>query len=150
MEAATPRTRTSSPPTHSLEVEDLTDYCWRPKCRKEFRRTAGPGRRQGYCSEICRRTAEKELRQVRSRLAHFEDLVRKLRIDVAAYGKHEGDETGHEPTSGSFGARQTAENAVRRAAGALAFASPDESAVRELRMLYDAVAPVILADSIPD
>jgi hypothetical protein len=147
MEAATPRTRTSNRPGHSVEVEDLTDYCWRPKCRKEFRRTVGPGRPQGYCSEICRRTAEKELRQARSRLAHFEDLVRKLRIDVAAFGKHEDDEAGYELASASFEARQTAENAVRRAAGALAFANPDEPAARELQMFYEAVAPVILSDS---
>jgi hypothetical protein len=146
VEAATPRTHSSNSPRRAPEVEDLTDYCWHPKCRKEFRRTPGPGRRQVYCSEMCRRAAEKELRQVRSRLKHFEDLVQRLRIDVAAYGRPDADEADHGMVSLPFEARQVAENAVRRAAGALAFASPDEPAVRELRMLYEAVAPIILPE----
>jgi hypothetical protein len=128
------------------EVEELTDYCWRPSCRKEFRRAAGPGRRQGYCSEICRRKAEKELRQARARLAHYELVVHKLRIDVAAHGRPELNEVDGEKLPLLPDARQTAENAVRRAAGALTFADIDDPAVRELRMLYEAVAPIVLSD----
>ena len=146
MEAATPRARASKHSGRGLEAEDLIDYCSRPNCRKEFRRAARPGRRQEYCSEICRRAAEKELRQARSRLAHFEELVQKLRIDVAAYGKPDIDEVGDEKLPLSLDARQTAENAARRAAGALAFANPDDPAVRELQMLYEAVAPIVLSD----
>ena len=145
MEAATPRTRASNRSRLQLDTEILTDYCWRPSCRKQFLRTSGPGRRKEYCSEICRRAAEKELRQARSRLAHFEALVQKLRIDVAAYGRPDADEVDDEELPLSLDAHQTAEDAVRRAAGALVFADPADPAVRELKTLYDAVAPIVLS-----
>ena len=128
-----------------VDESGLIDYCSRPSCRAEFRRAPGPGRRQAYCSEICRRTAERELRQARSRLAHFEILVEKLRIDVAAFGRLEGDGTDDENSGVGLDGRRAAQDAVRRAAGALEFANPDEPAVRELRRLYQAVASIILS-----
>jgi hypothetical protein len=79
-------------------------------------------------------------------LAHFEDLVEKLRIDVAAFGRPDPDEAGDDKLPLSLDSRRTAEDAVRRAAGALEFANPDEPAVRELRRLYEAVAPMLLHD----
>ena len=87
MDPAGQRPRAEKTLRHAPATEDLIDYCSRPMCRKEFRRAVAPGRRQEYCSEVCRRTAERELRQARSRLAHFEDLVQKLRTDVAAFGR---------------------------------------------------------------
>ncbi len=147
VEVATPKARVSNRLGAELEAEDLTDYCSRPKCRKEFRRAARPGRRQAYCTEFCRRTAEKELRRERSRLAHYEGLVQKLRIDVAAYGRPDTDDDGDEDLSLSVDARQTAENAVRRAGGVLRFANAEDPAAQELLMLYKAVAPIILADT---
>jgi hypothetical protein len=132
---------------HSVDPEDLPDLCSRPKCRREFRRLVGPGRRQEYCSETCRRNAEKELRQARSRLAHFEQLVRVLRSDVATFGRPE-------PGSGldggvvAMGDVRVAEAAVSRAEGVLVFADLSDPAVQELRRLYEAVGPIILAREI--
>jgi hypothetical protein len=148
MEAAAPRVRPSNQFKRNLQAEDLVDYCSRPNCRKEFRWSAGPGRRQAYCSEICRRAAEKELRQARARLARFEAIVHKLRVDVVAYGRSDDEEVGDEELPMSLEARQTAESAVLRADGVLQFANPDDPAVRELRMLYEAVAPVVRADRV--
>jgi len=142
--AARSSARASGRSGHVVEAEALTDYCWRPACRQEFRRAPGPGRRQEYCSDICRRAAEKELRQARSRLAHFEELVEKLRIDVAAFGRPDPDVDDHGPLS--LDTRRIAENAVRRAAGVLVFANSVEPAVRELKMLYEAVVPIIVTD----
>jgi hypothetical protein len=144
MEAAISAARTSNRSMAPVDESGLIDYCSRPNCRTEFRRASGPGRRQAYCSEVCRRTAERELRQARSRLAHFESIVEKLRIDVAAFGRPEGDGPEGEGDSGRLDVRRGAEDAVRRAAGALEFANPDEPAVRELRRLYQAVASIIL------
>lgn len=45
-------------------------------------------------------------------------------------------------------ARQTAENAVIRVGGVLAFGDRNDPAVRELQLLYDAVAPVVVSDAI--
>lgn len=128
---------------HDDEAEELVDYCGRPTCRNEFRRRIAPGRRQAYCSEICRRTAERELRQARSRLAHFEGLVVQLRIDVAAFGRptaEDGDETSENVVE----AQRKAEDAVVRAGGVLDFASDsDDVWAREFRKLYTAVVPVL-------
>lgn len=130
--------------TEAAEPEDLVDYCSRPACRKEFRRAAGPGRRQAFCSEFCRRAAERELRQSRSRLAHFEAVVEKLRIDVAAFGRDDGEDL--EP--GILEIRSRAHEAVARAGGALEFMdNRDEPPVRELRRLYDAIAPLLARDA---
>jgi hypothetical protein len=143
--AGPPRVRTANPSAVGVDEPGLIDYCSRPSCRREFRRGLGPGRRQAYCSEICRRTAEREYRQLRARLAHFEDVVEKLRIDVAAFGRLEAaDDPGEEKGAIRPDTRRTAEDAVRRAAGALEFADPDEPAVRELRKLYEAIAPIVL------
>ena len=68
-------------------TQELPDYCARPMCRSPFTRVVGPGRPQAFCSEVCRRAAEKELRQAKSLLAHFEDLTAQLRIDIAAFGR---------------------------------------------------------------
>ena len=79
-----------------------------PMCRRAFTRVVGPGRPQAFCSEVCRRAAEKELRQARSMLAHFEDLTAQLRVDIAAFGRgglglaeraHRGRITSHKADS---------------------------------------------------
>ena len=135
------RTAERAKPTDSQE---LPDYCARPACRREFTRTVGPGRPQAFCSEVCRRSAERELRQAKSRLAHFETLVEQMRIDVAAFGRTAGaaeaDTDGLTPQ-----ARRTAQDAIHRVAGVLAFVEhSDEPLARELSALHAAVAPVVL------
>jgi hypothetical protein len=147
MEAATSRARASNRPRQEPETDHLTDYCSRPKCRIEFRRAARPGRRQEYCSEVCRRTAQNELRQVQARLTHYEGLVLKLRIDVAAFGRADTPEDGGEELPLSLDARQLAESAVLRAEGVLKFAKPDDPVWQELRRLYETVAPIVQSDA---
>jgi hypothetical protein len=91
--------------------------------------------------------AEKELRRLHTRLAHYEGLVRRLRIDVAAHGKPDTTEAPDKAGPLSLEARQTAESAVIRVGGVLAFADRNDPAVRELRLLYEAVAPIVVADA---
>ena len=130
------------------ETQELPDYCARPSCRRAFTRLLGPGRPQAFCSEVCRRAAEKELRQARSRLAHFEELAAQLRVDIAAFGRGGlggSDERLAGPHDIDPAAQQTAVNAVHRVAGVLAFLGDnDEPLARELRTLHAAVAPVLL------
>lgn len=90
--------------------------------------------------------AEKEYRRARARLARFEAIVQKLRADVATYGRPHDEETGDDEFLASIDARRKAESAVLRADGVLQFANPDDPAVRELRMLYEAVLPVIRSE----
>lgn len=108
-------------------------------CRKEYRRTIGPGRPQLYCTELCRRHAEKDQRQLRSRLQHFEGVVQQARIDLAAYGLDDGSGGVNESDL-----LRRAEVAVAQAATALRFVgSSEDPAVQELRNLHAAVAPIL-------
>jgi hypothetical protein len=123
--------------------DDLVDYCARPACRREFRRGPGRGRRQAYCSEVCRRSAEREFRQSTQRLSHFEGVVEQLRVDVAAFGRSVST-SDLDPSSVASDQRRAAEDAVVRAGGILAFVDgSSDPMVGELRALYAAVLPVL-------
>ena len=125
-------------------TQELPDYCARPMCRSPFTRVVGPGRPQAFCSEVCRRAAEKELRQAKSLLAHFEDLTAQLRIDIAAFGRG-GLSPATEPAEAEPATWQAAAAAVHRVGGVLAFVGEnDDPLARELRELHAAVSPVIL------
>lgn len=120
------------------DAPELAAYCARPSCRREYRRASQPGRPQTYCSEVCRRTAEKELRTLRSRLSHFESVVEQARIDLAAHGRME------EGANVLSDLNAIAASAVSRAAGVLRFTSgSDDPIADELRLLHDAVAPLV-------
>ena len=108
MEAARPKPKpnVAGRAERAEEAESLVDFCARPTCRTEFRRTIGPGRKQAYCSEMCRRQAERELRQKRISLAHFERVVEMLRVDIAAFGKTDFDTADNEGQSSTFDERQ--------------------------------------------
>ena len=140
---AAARTAERAKPTDSQE---LPDYCARPACRREFTRTVGPGRPQAFCSEVCRRSAERELRQAKSRLAHFETLVEQMRVDVAAFGRTATTDDAGPNADPSPEARRSAQDAVHRVAGVLAFLErSDDPIARELSALHAAVTPVVLA-----
>ena len=118
---------------------ELAAFCARPSCRQEYRRVAQPGRPQAYCSPLCRRAAEREKRQLRARLAHFESVVEQTRVDLAAHGLSEDD-----PASQAVDARTSAALAVARATGVLRFtAGSNDPLAEELRHLYEAVAPLL-------
>lgn len=145
--ASTAKARSRSPrrPREESESQVLPDYCARPSCRQPFERVLGPGRPQAFCSEICRRSAEREARQLRSRLAHFEGLVQQLRIDLAGFNR--GVDHSAEGDAVTLEARRTAEDAITRVGGVLAFLGDSpEPLAQELRSLHDAVAPLVMAD----
>jgi hypothetical protein len=124
--------------------EDLPAYCANPLCRQEFRRKAGPGRRQEYHSELCRRTAEREYRRALQRLAHFENQAEQQRVFAAAFGRAVSAGDGEEDGLVTPDVRRAAEDAVVRVGGMLAFlrASEDPLAI-ELCAFHDAVEPVV-------
>lgn len=124
------------------DSDELFDYCARPACNESFFRNPGPGRRQDYCSEACRRLAEKELREIRRKLAHFDHVVDKLRRRAAAYGRP-GEVEGavDEPDE----LVRKARDALLGAQGALRYAPPDNPVTEDLRMLAEAVEPLLKA-----
>src|SRR4051812_98773 len=72
-------------------VLELHDRCARPRCRNEFKRSAVRGRRQQYCTEMCRGIAEKEYKQAKATVAHYQRLLKDARYDLAAFGRSGDD-----------------------------------------------------------
>lgn len=66
---------------------DLPDMCARPLCRQEFRQAVGRGRKKDYCSETCRRLADRDYKRARATVEHFDKLARRSRHDVLAFGR---------------------------------------------------------------
>lgn len=124
------------------EEFDFVDYCARPMCRKEFRRSAGRGRRRDYCSDICRRLADRDYKRAKAMVEQFERLARRSRHDVLAFGRS-ADEQGPAQVSEDI-AFERAVGALGRAETVLSFASDaDERLLMEIRRLCDAVRPLI-------
>lgn len=131
--------RSTEVPDDSVE-DSAVDYCARPICRREFRRTTGPGRPRAYCSELCRRSAQNELRLARQRLARFEALADQCRRDVAVFTA-DSDPVGRDP-------RHQAQTALQTATGALPFIrNLDEPAAQAFVALYEGVAPLLAQTS---
>lgn len=133
------------PETDSAVDDDFefADYCARPMCRKEFRQTAGRGRRRDYCSDTCRRLADRDYKRAKALVEHFERLARRSRHDVLAFGRA-ADEAGEGANISDEVAFERATAAVDRARAVLQFAGDaDERLVRELDSLCSAVAPAL-------
>jgi hypothetical protein len=121
---------------------DLPDLCARPQCRKEFRQQVGRGRKKDYCSETCRRLADRDYKRARATVEHFEKLARRSRHDVLAFGRS-ADEGGGASVSEEV-AIARATDALGRAEAVLRFVSDaDERLVEELQALCDGVRVLV-------
>lgn len=123
---------------------DLPDVCARPQCRQEFRQTVGRGRKKDYCSETCRRLADRDYKRAKATVEHFDKLARRSRHDVLAFGR-----TADGPDDASVSDEilvATAVGALNRAEAVLRFASgADERLVTELQALCDGVRGLVRA-----
>jgi hypothetical protein len=131
---------THVPADDAFEIE-LTGYCGWPSCRKPFPQTTGRGRRREFCSETCRRGADRDYKRAKAMVEHFEKLLTRSRYDVAAFGR--GDEEVETP---EVQARLVADAnaALQRARAVLEWAQGgDQRLLNELRLLVEGVAPVI-------
>lgn len=128
--------------------EALQGTCARPGCSKLFTREAGPGRPAAFCSEECRRAAQRERRNLRRRLAHHEDQAQQLRLLVAAYERSVRSDNGPsedgEDDLLAPDVVRAAEDAVVEMRGMVRFMSSDSSPhLAELMRFYEAVAPLV-------
>ena len=122
---------------------DLLDYCARPLCRKEFRQSTGRGRRRDYCSETCRRIADREYKQAKAMVEHFERLSERSRYDVRAFGRA-ADDLDTSTDIPVDVARERANAGIARARAVLQFADgADPRLIAELRQLCDALEPAV-------
>lgn len=122
---------------------DLPDLCARPQCRKEFRQSVGRGRKANYCSETCRRLADRDYKRAKATVEHFEKLARRSRYDVLAFGRS-ADELGESESAEVV--LRAALDALGRAEAVLRFvgADADERLVDELIALREGVKPLVV------
>ena len=143
MSQATERLRPLPPQPGDDAGTDLVDYCARPLCRTEFRQSAGRGRRRDYCSEGCRRIADREYKQAKATVEHFEKLAERSRHDVRAFGRaaDELDAATDVPTEVAI---ERARRGIDRAEAVLRFAvDRDDPFADELRALSESIEPAL-------
>lgn len=122
---------------------DIVEYCGRLTCRKPIVQTAGRGRRREFCSETCRRGADREYKRAKAMVEHFETNLSKTRYEVAAYGRKAEADSGFRTPAEDAAIMETARVALGRADAILEFASGGEDRfLDELRRLAEAVRPL--------
>lgn len=121
---------------------DLPDLCARPQCRQEFRQSVGRGRKKDYCSETCRRLADRDYKRARATVEHFAKLARRSRYDVLAFGRA-ADEQLAEAMSEDVSIARAA-GALDRAEAVLRFVGDsDDRLVGELEALCNGVRELV-------
>ena len=66
---------------------EIVEYCGRLSCRKPILQSSGRGRRKEFCSDTCRRGADRDYKRAKALVEHFEQSLRRTRHEVAAYGR---------------------------------------------------------------
>jgi len=128
---------------------DLPDLCARPQCRQEFRQAVGRGRKKDYCSDTCRRLADRDykraratVKRARATVEHFDKLARRSRHDVLAFGRS-ADEVGEVAVSEEVSIALAA-GALDRAEAVLRFVTDgDDRLVAELEALCAGVRSLV-------
>ena len=121
--------------------DEVALYCGRLSCKKVIVQTVGRGRRKEFCSDTCRRAADRDYKRAKAHVALFEEQLRNTRHEVAAYGRkaEEGTFTPEELMSIHAEARV----ALERSAAVLELGAPHERVTSELAALVQAVRPLI-------
>ncbi|MFV0253275.1 MAG: hypothetical protein ACK5H2_08050 [Beutenbergiaceae bacterium] len=128
----------------SVDEGEVALYCGRLSCRKVIVQTVGRGRRKEFCSETCRRGADREYKRARAHAELFETQLRNTRHEVAAYGRKA--EEGVLSPEESARLRADARVAFARASTVAELGGPPERMAAELAALVDAVRPLLESD----
>ncbi len=122
-------------------LDEVALYCGRLSCRKVIVQTVGRGRRKEFCSETCRRAADRDYKRAKAHVTVCEEQLRNTRHEVAAYGRRaeEGALTPEESMAIHAGARV----ALERAATGLDLGAQPERIASELAALVAAVRPLV-------
>lgn len=121
---------------------EVVEYCGRLSCRKPIVQSAGRGRRREFCSETCRRGADRDYKRAKALVETSERNLRDFRHEVAAYGRRTEDGL---PTPEDLErTRNEATAALGRAQGIVEFADGVEDRyLNELRRLVVAFEPLL-------
>jgi len=126
---------------------EVVEYCGRLSCRRPIVQTAGRGRRREFCSETCRRGADRDYKRARALVEASERNLREFRHEVAAYGRK--PEEGLPTPDDQDRAHRQAVAALSRAQGVVEFsAGVDDKYLEELRRLVAAIGPIIAAPAV--
>jgi len=68
-------------------VGQIASYCSRLSCRKPIVQDIGPGRRKEFCSDTCRRGADRDYKRAKAHVEFFEEQLRRTQHEVATYGR---------------------------------------------------------------
>lgn len=117
--------------------------CGRLSCRKPVVQELGPGRRKEYCSDTCRRGADRDYKRAKAHVDTFEEYLRRSQHEVASYGRKAEAETLSPDQLVSF--ETAARVAFARAETLVEVGVPSDLAVVELAVLVQALRPLMTA-----
>lgn len=116
--------------------------CGRLSCRKPVIQELGPGRRKEYCSDTCRRGADREYKRAKAHVDTFEEYLRRSQHEVASYGrKSEAESLSPEQLVRLETATRVA---FARAETLVEVGVPAELAAVELAALVEALRPLMM------
>tara|TARA_Y100000815_G_scaffold272377_1_gene301174 strand:- start:12470 stop:12904 length:435 start_codon:yes stop_codon:yes gene_type:complete len=123
---------------------EIVEYCGRLSCRKPILQSSGRGRRKEFCSDTCRRGADRDYKRAKALVEHFEQSLRRTRHEVAAYGRKAEADSGFRTPEEESAVLGAAQEAIGRAEGIIEFATEtDDRYLAELRRLVEAVSPAV-------
>jgi hypothetical protein len=117
--------------------------CGRLSCKKPVVQELGPGRRKEYCSDTCRRGADRDYKRARAHVDTFEEYLRRSQHEVASYGRKAEAGTLSPEQLVSF--ETAARVAFARAETLVEVGVPADRAVVELAALVQALRPLMTA-----
>ena len=124
-------------------IGQIAPPCGRLTCKKPVVQELGPGRRKEYCSDTCRRGADRDYKRAKAHVDTFEEYLRRSQHEVASYGrKAEADVLSPE----QLGRFETAARvAFARAETLVEVGVPANLAAAELAALVQALRPLMTA-----
>jgi hypothetical protein len=124
---------------------EVVEYCGRLSCRNPIVQTAGRGRRREFCSETCRRGADRDYKRAKALVETFERNLRNFRHEVAAYGRKSETDGTHLTLEDRALRQSEALAAFSRAEAVLEFGTEglQDPYYMELKRLVDAIKPVL-------
>ena len=131
--------------TDSESVFEVAEYCGNLSCHKVIIQTTGRGRRREFCSDTCRRAADRDYKRAKALVEVFERNLRKVRYEVAAHGRKAESDGDLRTPDEEARIQMAALSALSRAEAVLEYASSaaDDRFLQELRQLVEAVRPAI-------
>lgn len=127
--------------SHDTDEVDIASYCGRLTCGKAFIQAAGRGRPKEFCSETCRRAADRDYKRARGRVGILDEQLRWTQHEVAAYGRRA--EEGRLTPEQLSRLEMQAQVALTRATTVVELGASPDRTLEELEALIAAVRPVL-------